>query len=190
MDAGYSTFLNLLQRPNDTLQSLPDATIYGAVAHYMTTLPPFHLPTFIRTILLSQTLWLTRRREHLNGCQIALRQAVHTKFATIKDISQGGFFSGPDLLGPMKEWMGYIFKGLSRAGNGLPSETHARLALLAGLLQGLNDIPDIKAPRLRSRVEEDVIIATNAALDLSAHNNPEWGSEFESAISRQEGRSV
>lgn len=191
MDPGYSTFLNLLQRPNDTLQSLPKTTIYGAVVHYMKVLPHIHLPIFVRALLLSRTLWATKRRSHLSGCQAAVRQAVRTKLALIKETSQGGFLSGPDIQSPFKEWTNYILKGLSETGKGLRSEIHARLALTAGLLQGLNDVElDIKVPRLRSRAEEDVVAAMAAAMEISNDKDSEWGGEFESIISGEEGENI
>src|SRR5260370_13606249 len=95
MDARYTTLLNLLQRPNETLKTLADDTIHGAIAHYLSVLPLVQLPIFVRTLITSQTLWRLRKWDHLSGTQAAVRQAVGLKHTNNVRTARPGFLSDP-----------------------------------------------------------------------------------------------
>src|SRR5260370_8247135 len=156
MDARYTTLLNLLQRPNETLKTLTDETIHGAIAHYLSLLPLVQLPIFVRTLITSQTLWHSRKWDHLSGAHSAVRQAVKSKHANIVKTTRPGFLADPDIATPLKEWISAVLLGQSTATSSF-QHLHVRISLLGGLIQGLEDIrAELPVNRLRKNVYDQL----------------------------------
>jgi hypothetical protein len=179
MDPGYTTLINLLQRPNDTLQTLPNQTLHGAVTHYLNVLPIIHIPALVRALVISQTLWNTRTWVHLSGILVAVRQSLHLKRASLEKLAPSGYIYGPDIRTPLKEWVNAVLEGLGDSGHNV-QQVCANIAVLGGLLQGLEDIkPDINLGRLHSSVRDRVTTRCNNLVDLSlGKDKSSWGSEF------------
>jgi hypothetical protein len=180
MDPGYTTLINLLQRPNDTLQTLPDQTLHGAIAHYLNALPIINIPALVRAIVVSQTLWNTRAWVHLSGILFAVRQSLRLKRASLEKLIPSGYVFDPDIGPPLKEWVNALLQGLGNVVTNVP-QTCAKIAVLGGLLQGLEDVkPDIDLPRLRNSVQDQVATACSILVNLSLGvEKSNWGSEFD-----------
>ena len=183
MDSGYTTLLNLLQRPNNTLKTLTDDTIHGAIAHYLSVLPLVQLSVFARTLITSQTLWRSRKWDHLSGTQAAVRQAAREKHTTIVKTARPGFLADPDIATPLEQWVSAILHGQSTATSSF-QHLHVKMSLLGGLIQGLEDIRgDLVVNRLQKKVYDQFVGTSTALLDqMQSLRRTVWASDFEKRV--------
>ncbi|KAF8340678.1 uncharacterized protein EI90DRAFT_3036454 [Cantharellus anzutake] len=191
MDTGYTTLLNLLQRPNNTLSTLKDETIHGAVAHYLSVLPVIQLPNFVRAMIASPTLWRSRKWDHLCGIQAAVRQSVRMKHTNTAKVAVPGFLFDADIGTPFKEWLSAILQGQSIATSSL-QHLYVGVAVLGGLLQGLEDIvAELAMTRMRKKINDELVKTSTVLLDqIQTLQKTVWAADFESEFSGEESSST
>lgn len=187
MDDGYPAFLNLLSQPGNVIQALPKDSIYGPVAHYAHTLPLEQVHSFIRTVVISPSLWSNHAWLHLMGIWASIRQSVRLKVSALKAVTPSRFIFGADIASPLVAWAMAVVEGLSSARSTL-EQVHASIAVLSGLSSGLVDVrPDIGPLKTGSKIDSGLTtlcseaIAFHSAVDRSA-----WGNEFNAATSIRE----
>lgn len=181
MDAGFAPFVNFLSHPPNANHP-SDAAIHGAITHYTQALPLQNLPTFIRTVVTSPSLWTGREWTHLVGVQAAIRQSLHLKLLSIKKTTSSGWLFGPDLGSPLQSWIDAVCEGLQSPDNSL-LRSHAVIAVLSGLGMGLEDVQrQVALPRLRYRLEKDLCQASaNAVRFHRSIGRDVWAKDFTSS---------
>ncbi|KAF8318405.1 hypothetical protein DL93DRAFT_2165011 [Clavulina sp. PMI_390] len=183
MDNGFSAFVTLLSQNDNGIRQIPEDTLYASIAYYTHTLPVTHLPAFIRALITSPSLWNDRTWSHLIGTQAAVRQSFRLKLALLKKSVASSLIFGQDLASPLSQWVKALGEGLA-SGNTL-GHLHASIAILSGVIGGLDDINQ-SASLVRLRHNMARLLTTTCAETLRFHvasARDQWGGEFAATAS-------
>ena len=168
-------FLNLLRSVSPIL--LPRETLYGAITHFLTTLPPPHLTTFTETLVSSPSLWAPES-SHADEVRRAIRLAVSAKVSVIEEEFRDAYFSGPRHRRAARRWL-HVISRVIIASEVSTGRTH----LLAGLLLGIGDTPRVDWGEARVNVEEEVVMSLAPLLESRDGRGEEARRLLYSAIS-------
>lgn len=175
-DAGYIAFVKLLQQKTDILATVQLENVSGAIAHYLSTLPSEHLPTFTNIIATSPALWFTDLETRCEPIAAGFRSAVPARLDTERNEEPDA--SDRHIRREMGGWSSAVLEGIVAQ---RPSPD-VRLSLLTGLLQGLNDIRDGIKESSKEMVEAEVVIACAELMEtipqVAEQAAPAWTEEF------------
>lgn len=178
-DAGYLAFVQLLQEKNDILSIIELPKISGSTVHYLSTLPLEYVPTFANAIATSPSLWLnaSSREEVCMSLQAAFRVAAAGR---LQDTETSG---GGSRKKTLNSWTSKVLEGVTAQ----HLEPDISLALLTGLLQGIQDLRDIKSGTAKLRLEIEVSALCAELLDSLPSDGEvsgDWTVEYRSAIAQ------
>lgn len=148
-------FLSVLRSSDDI--SIPKETLQGALGHFTSTLVGDRLDSFIQDVLSSPSLWKTLQPHQI---QAAVRPAPKIKVEALRPTVKDGWIFRNQLDKAAQTWLTEVVKAMKTT----PTSSHS-LILLIGLLQGLDDVTDIKWGRPRIDLEEEIVIAIGERLD-------------------------
>lgn len=166
-------FLTVLS--SSTPISLPNDTLYGAITHFLSTLPLDQLDELVKAVVASPTLW--SGVEAIQNIQDAFRLSVQAKLTSLsKDTERAWFGFGNDRRKGRiaRSWLRRVVHSLPLQSqmDGTVSRKRENY-ILVGLLLGLDDgqaggTGDVEWGVERVRLEERVIIALHHVLDGQA----------------------
>jgi hypothetical protein len=142
-------FLEVLRSPADI--KIPRETLVGALGHFLSSLEGDRLDSFIQDILASPSLWKTLDSAEI---QAAVRPAPAAKVAALRPEVKDGWILRNQLPKACEAWLKEVVKAVTRSGL-----TTNCLVVLIGLLQGIDDVPDIDWGKARVDLEEEIVIA-------------------------------
>ena len=151
-------FVSVLQSNNAI--TLPDTTLYGAITHFLSTLPLDHLDGFVKVLLESPSLWsdTTTRGSEI---QQAIRLAVPAKVAELDKQSQDQWFGERRKTRAARSWLRTILLSLGR-----PKSHPRERWIIAGLIRGMDEgvAADVDCGVGRAKLEERVVICIDASM--------------------------
>ncbi|KIJ57207.1 hypothetical protein M422DRAFT_773864 [Sphaerobolus stellatus SS14] len=167
-DRAYASFLAHLQQPRT---SIPLETVFAAIPHYLAHLP-LPNPTQLTAFVISSPLWKPLSFRSHNYLIESYRTAGHVKHGILQKEAQGWFSPSHQTL--LAQWTNAIMKGTSGG------DPQIKIAILGGLLVGLNDLPEeFVALWSKERIERSLVIASAETMDAISGTHTEWKSEFE-----------
>ncbi len=149
-------FLDVL-RPASPI-TLPRETLYGAITHFLSTLPPPHLTDFIAVLVSSPSLW-NSVANHFDQARHAVRLAVSAKVSGIDHSLQNVYFSSTRRRWIAQSWLNEVVNLVTTA-----EESRGRIHFSVGLLQGLGDVSPMDWGSGRIKVEEEVVLSLDRML--------------------------
>jgi hypothetical protein len=177
MAASYSNLLSLLRNGGPKFRSLSPETLLNAISYFLTHNHPKQVTSFTHLIAISPPLWSTLER--LGDVGGAFRASVHMKVKEISKEGGEGWFARRTERAALGEWVSSILEGLVQATSA--SEGVVRLAIVGGVLQGLNDIKEeIEVDGVRGKVEDQVLVCVAELMDSMLGDDAQikWENEF------------
>ncbi|KAG8983105.1 hypothetical protein FRB93_007662 [Tulasnella sp. JGI-2019a] len=183
VDNGYTTLIGLFQGKSDLPVSLKAETLFGAVTHYLTTVPLVHLTPFTHAITTSPNLWTnpSTRTERLEGFQASVRTAFNVKYNAESAAAVDAFFPQSTVKQAVRAWVDAIV-------NGVTSQRHdaeVRLVLISGLLQGLNDINRPTFDNIREPIEGEAVVCCAELMERLEPKIKDWVEEVQRTLPSQ-----
>lgn len=139
--------------------SIPLQTLEGALGHFFATLKDDQLITLTQDVLNSTSLW---RALGSDGVKKALRYAPGAKVAALRPNTKDTFFKRNQLDKAAQKWLSEVLGAIANAKPPANAPT-----LYLGLLEGLDDVPDVKWGRARTELEEEVVVAVSEKFEKS-----------------------
>ena len=178
-DSGYTNLIGLFQKPNDILPSIQPSTLFGAVTHYLRTLPTEYISSFTQTIVSSPSLWADPQQfdSRTQGFSDAFRSAVLLKSKDVDEKLGDNFMRRRKLKGILDSWLGPLCDGFLVAG----TDVRIRTPLLVGTLQGLEGISStVELKATRGRLEDELVIALAEVVEgiTTPQSSKNWCLDF------------
>ena len=185
-DRGY---INLIRHLTRTTSTLPLATLQASIAHYLAR-PPVPIPgspTALTATVLGSPVFSPYTYVKLAALAVAFRHAVHLRIAVHKaeaEQSPGSILPpsrGVDVVARLGRWVRATLEGFAG------SAAVIRLACASGMLLGLQDweaelkVAE-KEPRVRAKVEEEVVLALAEVVDTYAREGSGWEKDFKKSL--------
>lgn len=144
IDSVLPSFLAVLR--SDAPITLPAETLYGAITHFLSSLPPPHLRDFVQAVVSSPRLW-----DKPSSAREAIRLSVSAKLAQLG--KRGRWFAEWRTAREAASWAGKVVEEVIAA-----KESNGRTQFLAGILEGMEATPRVWG-HARTRAEEEVVLA-------------------------------
>ncbi|WVQ66477.1 uncharacterized protein L199_004658 [Kwoniella botswanensis] len=153
-------FLTTLQSP--TSISIPPATLLGAITHFLSQLDSPHLQDFISAITSSPTLWL-HNGISAEDIRNAIRLSIPARLSKIHQETADVYFKETRRRRKAREWLGVWLDSLSDDQDGTGA-----IQMRIGLLQGIDDMPEIDWGDGRTKLEEMMVLSLAGKLESSS----------------------
>ncbi|KAK6908899.1 hypothetical protein I203_102905 [Kwoniella mangroviensis CBS 8507] len=153
-----SDLLSILPQLLTTLQSptsisIPPATLLGAITHFLSQIDSPHLHDFISALISSPTLW-SHNGISAEDIRNAIRLSIPAKISKIHQETADVYFKETRRRRKAREWLGVWLDSLSDDQDGTGA-----IQTRIGLLQGLDDTPEIDWGKGRVKLEETMILS-------------------------------
>jgi len=147
--------------------TLDPKTLYGAITHFLSTLPPPHLITFTAVLVASPSLWdpESNRQVHVRD---AVRLAVPARVGVIDKELEDAYFSSIRRRRLARRWLNEVSQTV------ISSETsHGRNEVTVGLLEGLDDVQGLDWGSARVQIEEELVMTLASILEKDSGSSKE-----------------
>lgn len=144
VDSVLPSFLAVLR--SDAPITLPAETLYGAITHFLSTLPHPHLRDFVQAVVLSPRLW-----DMPSGAREAVQLSVPAKLTQLNERRR--WFAEWRTAREAASWAGTVVEEVIAA-----NESGGRTQFLAGILEGMEATPRVWG-HAKTRAEEEVVMA-------------------------------
>ncbi|WVR08225.1 hypothetical protein IAU60_005272 [Kwoniella sp. DSM 27419] len=144
-------FVNVLES-TDAL-TIPSETLLGAISHFLSNLDDEDLPRLVEVVIASSAIWDSQTVE-VDHIRQAIRAAVTAKVARVDQYVKDVYFAASRRKRMAQSWVRQISSLVSRSER---AHERSRLHVHAGLLVGLDDVPDLDWGAARVKLEESVI---------------------------------
>ncbi|WWC95389.1 hypothetical protein V866_002251 [Kwoniella sp. B9012] len=153
-------FLTTLQSP--TSMSIPPATLLGAITHFLSQLDSPHLHDFISALISSPTLW-SHNDISAEDIRNAIRLSIPARISKIHQETADVYFKETRRKRKAREWLGVWLDSLSddQDGTGV-------IQMRIGLLQGIDDMPEIDWGDGRTKLEEMMVLSLAGKFESSS----------------------
>ena len=147
----YKVFIDVLRSAGPI--PLPSGTLYGAITHYLSSLPVNQLAEFVRILVESPSL-----QRHADADRRSLREAAALSISAKQSSLQNQYVSA--WLGPsrrnreLNSWLLTV----STAALEATRQSSPRGDVLYGLLRGHQDVQSGMTGTARVRLEEEVVL--------------------------------
>lgn len=155
------SFLGVLNA--DAPITLPRETLNGAITHYLSTLTHADLATFVQALVTSTSLYSLQG--NAGGIREAARISVGARITVIIAQLDDTYLQTRRKQSRARNWL----KEISHALKGIENKQR-RSVLLVGLLQGVNDHPEIDWGKTRDQLEEEVVMTLAPMLDTNVEH--------------------
>jgi hypothetical protein len=145
----YHNFTRLLQ---DTASlTLPDETLFGAITHFLSTVPLPDLEDFVKLIINSPLLW--SRPGSPKGVKEAVRVAAYAKVDAVVKALVKAYFPQYRRNKQARRWMEVIGRVVVEAESSI-----GRRTVLMGLVTGMAENQSVDWGSIRERLEEELVV--------------------------------
>jgi hypothetical protein len=144
VDSVLPSFLAVLR--SDAPITLPSETLYGAITHFLSSVPSPRLRDFVQAVVSSPRLW-----DKPSSAREAVRLSVSAKLAQLG--KRGRWFAEWRTAREAASWAGTVVDEAIAA-----NESSGRTHFLAGILEGMEATPRVWG-HSRTRAEEEVVLA-------------------------------
>ncbi|WWD04163.1 hypothetical protein V865_002229 [Kwoniella europaea PYCC6329] len=153
-------FLTTLQSP--TSISIPPATLLGAITHFLSQLDSPHLHDFISALISSPTLW-SHNGISAEDIRNAIRLSIPARISKIHQETADVYFKETRRRRKAREWLGAWLDSLSDDQDGTGA-----IQMRIGLLQGIDDVPEIDWGNGRMKLEEMMVLSLAGKFESSS----------------------